>query len=184
VGRFLLWSLSAAYFPLMTSVLSYLTTYIPSAGGKATAVLVLVILVQFLRAKVDMAAMAVAAVASPAAGDDDVNSLKIRPSTESFINTFWVAALVIYNIFSTILKQSTSTENGLLLLVVTALISPLWTLGACRTVLRFAAFHRATGSFALGHNVQLIDGYMLHLQEEDGGWFVESEMQDPGVLVR
>jgi hypothetical protein len=60
-------------------------------------ILVLVILVQFLRAKADMAAMAVAAVASPVTGDNDVNSLKIRPSTESFINTFWVTGLVTYN---------------------------------------------------------------------------------------
>ncbi|EES08955.1 uncharacterized protein LOC8070211 [Sorghum bicolor] len=179
VGRFLLWSVSAAYFPLMTSVLSYLTTYIPSAGAQATGVLVLVILVQFLRAKADMAAMAVAAVASPASGDDDVNSLKIRPSTESFINTFWVAGLVIYNIISTALKDLKSRdsnaddlENAWLMIEVMVLISPLWALGACRTVLRFAAFQRATDSFALGRNVQLIDGYMLQLREE-GGWFVD-----------
>jgi hypothetical protein len=40
-------------------------------------ILVLVILVQFLRAKADMAATAVAVVASPVIGDNDVNSLKI-----------------------------------------------------------------------------------------------------------
>jgi hypothetical protein len=58
-----------------------------------------------------------------------------------------------------------------LLLVVTVLMSPLWTLGAFRMVLRFAAFQRATRSFAVGRNVQLIDGYMLQLKEE-----LESEM--------
>jgi hypothetical protein len=165
----LLWGVSAAYFPLMTYVLSYLTTYIPSTTpGKAVLVLVLVILVQFLRAKADMAAMAVAAVASPATGDNDVNSLKIRPSTESFINTFWVAGLVTYNVYKT-LTVPPSTEgdaiNLIFFVVGAVLMLPLWVLGACKTVLRFTAFQMATVSLALGRNVQLIDGYMLQLRE-------------------
>jgi len=170
--RSLLWGVSAVYFPLMTYVLSYLTTYIPSASpDMAVLLLVLVILVQFLRSRGDMAAMAVAAVASPAAGDNDVNSLKIRPSTESFINTFWVAGLVTYNVYN-ILSVPPSTEDDAfdkrLYSAGALLTSLLWVLGACRTVVRFAAFQTATVSLALGRNVQLIDGYMLQLREEEG----------------
>ncbi|KAF8711290.1 hypothetical protein HU200_029311 [Digitaria exilis] len=50
-------------------------------------------------AKADMEALAVSAVASPVTGDDDVNSLKVRPAMESIVYSFWVAGLVIYNIF-------------------------------------------------------------------------------------
>jgi len=171
--RSLLWSVSAVYFPLMTYVLSYLTTCIPNTNqGMAVLLLVQVILVQFIRAKGDMAAMAVAAVASPAAGDNDVDSLKTRPSTESLINTFWVAGLVVtYNVYN-ILSIPPGTEDDVFDKVLYSagalLMSPLWVLGACRTVVRFAAFQTATVSLALGRNVQLIDGYMLQLREEEG----------------
>nr|CAB3491221.1 unnamed protein product [Digitaria exilis] len=118
--------------------------------------LVSLVLVQFLKAKADMEALAVSAVASPVAGDDDVNSLKVRPSMESVVYSFWVAGLVIYNIFFG--KGGTS-------LVIILPVLPLWALGGCRMVLRFFAFHRATRSFAHGRNVQLIHGYMVQLQE-------------------
>lgn len=157
VLRFILWGLSAAYLPLMSYVLSYMTTNLWSLDQEDQLwLLVSLVLVQFLKAKADMKALAVAAVASPVAADDDINSLKVRPTMESLIYSFWVAGLVIYHIFF---------DNAGKLEVVILLISPLWALGACRMVLKFVAFHRATSSFALGRNVQLMDGYMVQLQE-------------------
>ncbi|PVH33855.1 hypothetical protein PAHAL_8G079500 [Panicum hallii] len=156
--RFVLWSLSAAYLPLMSYVLSYMTTNLWSLDPKDQLWLIVsLVLVQFLKAKADMKALAVAAVATPVAADDDINSLKVRPTMESLIYSFWVAGLVIYHIFF--------DNNAGKLEVVILFISPLWALGACRMVLKFVAFHRATGSFALGRNVQLMDGYMVQLQE-------------------
>ncbi|TVU00420.1 hypothetical protein EJB05_54157, partial [Eragrostis curvula] len=102
VLRTVLWGVSAIYSPLMSYVLSYLSTYISSKkdnDSNKAAVLVAIVLIQFLMAKADMAALAVAAVASPAAGDDNINSLKIRPSMENLVYTFWVAGLVVYSIF-------------------------------------------------------------------------------------
>ncbi|XP_039818389.1 uncharacterized protein LOC120680873 [Panicum virgatum] len=172
----------------MTFVLSFLTTYISSwdddkkdaddggdfldkTGDNPIGILIVVILIQFLRAKADLAAQAVAAVASPATADDDVDSLKIRPSTESFINTFWVAGLVIYYIFR--------NDNNGELQIATILFLPLWAVGACRTVLRFAAFQKTTGSFAFGRNAQLIDGYMIQLLQ--GGSCFETAV--PRLIV-
>ncbi|KAF8711292.1 hypothetical protein HU200_029313 [Digitaria exilis] len=126
--RLVLWSLSAAYLPVMSYVLSYMTSNLWTLESYYQLwLLVSLVLVQsFLKARADMEALAVASIASPVAGDDDINSLKVRPSMESIIYSFWVAGLVIY---------------------------------------KFVAFHRATGSFALGRNVQLIHGYMTQLQE-------------------
>nr|CAB3489463.1 unnamed protein product [Digitaria exilis] len=105
-----------------------------------------------------MEALAVASIASPVAGDDDINSLKVRPSMESIIYSFWVAGLVIYKVFFC------NTEEMEVIMIIVP-VYPLWVFGACRMVLKFVAFHRATGSFALGRNVQLIHGYMTQLQE-------------------
>ncbi|TVU23598.1 hypothetical protein EJB05_25973, partial [Eragrostis curvula] len=169
VLRTVLWGVSAMYSPLMSYVLTYLSTYISSDKNEfrdelnKAAVLVAIVLIQFLRAKADMAALAVAAVASPAAGDDNINSLKIRPSMENLVYTFWVAGLVVYSIFFVQSKQ----DKKEVLRRVALFISPLWILGAGRMVLRFASFQKATGSFALGRNVQLIDGYMVQLKEDD-----------------
>ncbi|CAL4978873.1 unnamed protein product [Urochloa decumbens] len=149
---FFLRGMSVTYFPLMSYVLSYLTNYISSSHDDA--MLVAVVLIQFLKAKADMAAQAVAAVASPVDWDDSMGSLKIRPSLESVIYTFWVAGLVVYNIFFG--KKEQPHQVKLLMLQ----FLPLWALGACRMVLRFVAFRRANNSFSLGRNVQLIDGYM------------------------
>ncbi|KAF8665914.1 hypothetical protein HU200_053998 [Digitaria exilis] len=133
-----------------------------------------IVLVQFLKAKADMAALAVGAIASPVAGDD-IGSLKIRPSLERLIYSFWVAVLVIYRLFKAYKKASSSHDKfGLFYLRhVLLIVSVLWVLGACRMVLRFAAFQRATSSFALGRrNAQLIAAYMVHLiQQEDGRRF-------------
>ncbi|KAL6658243.1 hypothetical protein ACP70R_003829 [Stipagrostis hirtigluma subsp. patula] len=171
--RLILWGVSAAYFPLMAYVLSYLTTNLWSlASNYQIWLLVSLMLIQFLKDKADMAAMAVAAVTTPAAGDDEINNLKIRPSMESLISSFWVAGLVIYNTF-----RRKSAELEFVILV----ISPVWALGACRMVLRFVAFRWATGSFALGRNVQLIDGYIAQLQE--AGFFDGDEGHLPPPLI-
>ncbi|CAL4986048.1 unnamed protein product [Urochloa decumbens] len=165
--RFVLLGVSAMYFPLMSYVLSYLPSYISyvlkkmkhrqweDTGVGLAGVLLSLILIQFLKSKVDMAALAVTAVTSPVAGDN-IDSLKVRPSMESLIYSFWVAGLVIYSLLHYFRKDVHS---------IAPIIAPLWILGACRMVLRFAAFQRATGSFALGRNVELIDGYMAHLQQ-------------------
>lgn len=136
VLRYVLWGVSAMYFPLMSYVLSYLSTYLsPDSDNdedSKAAVLVAVVLTQFLRAKADMAALAVAAVASPVAGDDDINSLKIRPSMENLVYTFWVAGLVIYSIFFAHKKKGNNNkmveDDKTELQIVAVLISPLWLL--------------------------------------------------------
>jgi hypothetical protein len=84
-----------------------------------------------------------------------------------------VAGLIIYNIFFG--KPPEEEEQPekeklrhVVYYIILLVVSPLWALGACRMVLKFVAFHRATGSFALGRNVQLMDGYMGgQLQEAD-----------------
>ncbi|XBI61200.1 hypothetical protein VPH35_042032 [Triticum aestivum] len=120
-GRFFLWAASALYLPLISYILTYLTNDISTLvhrsciqdGDSTTelqkttqeleclsrwawAVMLTVIVLQSLKSNADMAALAVAAVASPAAGADDIDSQRIRPSMDSLIYSFWVASVVIY----------------------------------------------------------------------------------------
>ncbi|XP_022684608.1 uncharacterized protein LOC101755236 [Setaria italica] len=188
VLRFFLWGVSAAHTPLMSYVLWFLTSSLSSMkesddqdeGGLGTEIFIMyimlsVVLIQFLKAKTDMAALAVAAVTSPVAGDD-IDSLKIRPSMEGVINGVWVAGLVIYSIFLHAKGAIIGTDYGYMIM----LIVPLWALGGCRMLLRFAAYRTATSSFALGRSVQLISGYMAYLQQT--GCF-EAEGQVPRLIV-
>ncbi|KAL6653707.1 hypothetical protein ACP70R_008631 [Stipagrostis hirtigluma subsp. patula] len=177
VVRFILWALSTAYFPLMSYVLSYLTTYLSSLGKDNLTYLVLtylvltsIILIQFLKAKADMVALSMAAVTSPVAGDDDINSLKIRPSMESLISSFWVAGLVIYQMYL-------DKKDDPHLDFSEQVLAWLWALGASRMVLRFVAFKRAASSYALGRNVQLIDSYMAQLQQQESGFDAEGQLR-------
>jgi hypothetical protein len=143
--RFILWSVYAAYLPLMSYVLSSLTTTLWSLDKEYQLwLLVSVVFLQFLKAKADMEALAVAAVASPVAGEDDVNSLKVRPTMVSLVYSFWVTGLIIYNIFFG--KPPEEEEqpekeklSHVVYYIILLVVSPLWALGACRMVLKFVA---------------------------------------------
>lgn len=180
VFRFFLWALSVAYFPLMSHVLSYMTNNLWSMDDDdQTWLLLSVVLVQLLKAKTDIATLAIAAITSPPAGGDDVNSQKVRPSMESFIYSFWVAGLVIYPILSLDIgdSQRDALEG------ISQMISPLWEFSTFRMLLRFVAFQRATGSFALGRNVQLMDGCMLQLHETGSLGAEGPEDEVPRLIV-
>ncbi|KAJ1276945.1 hypothetical protein BS78_05G255500 [Paspalum vaginatum] len=190
VRRFILSCMSAAYFPLISYVLSYLPAYLssmlkPSSSTEENKhnqtieelpilkwiliapVLLSLILIQYLKAKADMAALAVSAVTSPVAARDDIDRLKIRPSIESIIYSFWVAGVVIYSLVLHYSKETSSFDDDrdILVYIITPLIAPLWVLGACRMVLRFAIFQMASSSFAVGRNSQLIEGHMFQVVE-------------------
>jgi hypothetical protein len=130
----------------MSYVLSYLTDKLWSLDSILFQgfLLVSVVLLQFLKAKADMEALAVAAVASPVAGDDDVNSLKVRPTMVSLVYSFWVAGLIIYNIlFGKSPEEEEQPEkeklSHVVYYIILLVVSPLWALGACRMVLKFVA---------------------------------------------
>lgn len=151
VLRFLLSGLSAVYFPLIYYVLSQMPTFLSSMLSRNKGddndgsndndkeddgmgdlnpwmwfmiVVWSLILIQFLKAKADMAALAVAAVTSPVAGDD-IDSLKIRPSIDSLISYFWVAGLVIFS-FIRYADELIAEHMQYSLLVIVL----LWILGA------------------------------------------------------
>lgn len=181
LGRFFLWATSAMYFPLISYVLSHLTKYLSElakngSGGETNMLITLVILVESLKSNTDMAALSVAAVASAPAGRDDIDSQKIRPPMLRLAYSFWVAGLVVCNMLletrvyiglpNTKKRDRIEFETYLLGIFL------LWALGAGKMVLRFAASRHASGSFALGRNAQLIDGYMAQLQE--GGYMEEA----------
>lgn len=107
---YFLLGVSAVYIALMPYVLSFLTSYLSSLKNEHdwtyfVLIMFSIVLIQFLRAKADVAALAVAAITSPVA-DDDIDGLKIRPSMVSLAYPFWVAALVIYSIYTSL------RENG------------------------------------------------------------------------
>ncbi|KAJ1276928.1 hypothetical protein BS78_05G254300 [Paspalum vaginatum] len=114
-----------------------------------------------------MAALALSAVTSPVAGDE-IDRLKIRPSIESIIYSSWVAGVVIYSLVLHYSKETSGFDDDrdILVYIITPLIAPLWVLGACRMVLRFAIFQKATSSLAVGLNSQLIEGHMFQVVEE------------------
>ncbi|CAN6382026.1 unnamed protein product [Urochloa humidicola] len=176
---------SAAYITLMPYVLSFLTSYLSYLKNEHVwtyfvLIMFSVVLIQFLRAKADVAALAVAAITSPVS-DDGVNSLKIRPSMASVAYPFWVAALVIYSI---VLYIKTATGRVYVIEQYAIVVAPLWILDACRNVLRFVVFRRAAGSFALGRNPQLISGHMAFLlQQNDFGAERQLPAPVPGLLV-
>ncbi|CAL4982733.1 unnamed protein product [Urochloa decumbens] len=88
--HYFLLGVSAAYIALMPYVLTFLTSYLSSLKNEHVwtyfvLIMFSVLLIQFLRAKADVAALAVAAITSPVF-DDGVDGLKIRPSMASLAN--------------------------------------------------------------------------------------------------
>ena len=137
----------------------------PTVGDAIT----LLVLLQFLKSNADMAALAVAAVASPTAGDD-IDSQKTRPSMENLMSSLWVAGLVMSYVLRRYVDESRDDmENHGSLQNFKAYLPLflLWALGVARMVLRFVAFQHANGSFAIGRNARLIEGYMGQLQEQE-----------------
>ncbi|KAF7006163.1 hypothetical protein CFC21_021227 [Triticum aestivum] len=181
LGRYFLLGASAVYFSLTAYIFSILTTYMSSLDEGdyllvPSIVLLLVVLLQFLKSNADMAALAVGAVASPTAGDD-IDSQKIRPSMESLVSSLWVAGLLIYYIY---VKER---DDLYFLAYVDLPIFLLWALGVARMVLRFVAFQRANGSFAVGRNAKLIEGYMAQLQDQEGCRRYSEEAAVPHLIV-
>ncbi|CAO2150425.1 unnamed protein product [Urochloa humidicola] len=166
--HYFLLGVSAAYIALMPYVLTFLTSYLSSLKNEHVwtyfvLIMFSVVLIQFLRAKADMAALAVAAITSPVS-DDGVDTLKIRPSMTSLVYPFWVAALVIYSI---VLYVKTATGHVYVIEQYAIVVAPLWVLDACRNVLRFVIFERAAGSFAVGRSAQLVSGHMAFLLQQN-----------------
>lgn len=89
--HYFLLGVSAVYIALMPYVLSFLTSFLSSLKNEQdwdyfVFVMFSVVLIQFLRAKADIAALAVSAATSPVAGDDDdTDGLKIRPPMGSLV---------------------------------------------------------------------------------------------------
>jgi hypothetical protein len=159
LGRYFLAGASALYFSLISYFFSYMTNYMSSLEDiYRSYLLLLVVLFQFLNSNADMAALAVAAVASPTAGDD-IDSQKIRPTMVSLVSSLWVAGLVIYYIY----VKKKDDEDMIGAMIVNFSILMLWALGVARMLLRFIAFQHANDSFGVGRNARLIEGYMAQL---------------------
>lgn len=168
LGRYFLLGASAVYFSLISYIFSYLTTHMSSDLSRPY-VFMLVVFLQFLKSNADMTALAVAAVASPTAGDN-IDSQKIRPSMLSLVSSLWLMGLVIYYILLAYakLKHDHPTHyHHHTAAYLDLSIFLLFALGVARMVLRLVTFQRANGSFAVGRNAQLIEGYMAQLQEQE-----------------
>ncbi|CAO2144992.1 unnamed protein product [Urochloa humidicola] len=183
--HYFLLGVSAAYIALMPYVLTFLTSYLKSLKNEHVwtyfvLIMFSVVLIQFLRAKADVAAMAVSAITSPVS-NDGIDGLKIRPSMVSLAYPFWVAALVIYSI---VLYVKTATGRVYVIEQYAIVVAPLWILDACRNVLRFVVFEKAASSFALGRNAQLISGHMAFLlQQNDFRAERQLPAPVPGLIV-